>query len=254
MRYRDREVHDARLESAVRRLLVPAVCIVTLAIPVLVWLISTNGPVAYFVNEVPPGQRFYILSKLFGLLALALFWLQCMAALARFVPALRGFLSLSRKHHIWIGASTFTLVLFHIGLFVTASTFRTGHLALPLLMPKFDQGFYASFVSLGAIAFWILLAVIVAGVLRLRGGEVWRWLHRASLVVFTLGFLHGITIGTETRFGLMKYIYAFIGLSLATAVASWIWMLVRTRERPDSVVAATKAERSLSKTRSASFR
>jgi predicted ferric reductase len=223
--------------TTMKRLLVPAVCAVTLAIPVLVWLISTHNPVAYFVNEVPPGQRFYILSKLFGLLALASFWFQCMTALARFAPALRGFLSLSRRQHIWTGASTCVLIVTHIGLFVTASTFRTGHLALPLLVPKFDQGFYTAFVSLGAIAFWILLAVIVAGVLRARGGEVWRWVHRASLVVFALGFLHGITIGTETRFGLMKYVYAFIALSLATALASWIWQLVRARLRRSSIVA-----------------
>lgn len=224
--------HDNR----VRRLLVPLVCAATLLIPVLVWLISTQGPIAYFIHEVPPGQRFYIISKLFGLLALTLFWLQCMAALARFAPALRGFLILSRRQHAWIGSITFVFVLVHIGLFITASTLRTGHLALPLLVPKFDQGFYAACVSLGAVAFWILLAVIAAGVLRSRGYEVWRWIHRASLVVFAIGFLHGISIGTETRFGLMKYVYAFIGLSLATAVASWIWMRVRARSRRAGVV------------------
>jgi predicted ferric reductase len=223
-------------DTRVKRLLVPLVCAATLLIPVLVWLISTHGPIAYFIHEVPPGQRFYIVSKLFGLLALTLFWLQCMTALARFAPALRGFLSLSRRQHVWIGATTFVLVAVHIGLFLTASTLRTGHLALPLLVPKFDQGFYSANVSLGAVAFWILLAVTAAGLLRLRGHQIWRWVHRASLVVFALGFLHGIAIGTETRFGLMKYIYAFIGLSLATAVASWIWVQVRARSRRTGIV------------------
>lgn len=229
-------MNAATRDTAMRRLLVLTVCAMTLTIPALVWLISTQNPVAYFVNEVPPGQRFYILSKLFGLLALAAFWFQCMTALARFAPALRGFVSLSRRQHIWIGASTFVLIVTHIGLFVTASTLRTGHLALPLLLPKFDQGFYSAFVSLGAVAFWMLLAVIVAGVLRARGNQMWRWVHRASLVVFAIGFLHGITIGTETRFGLMKYVYAFIALSLATAVASWLWQLVRARLRRTSIV------------------
>lgn len=223
--------------EGLKSVLVPVVCAATLLIPVLVWLISTHGPVAYFVHEVPPGQRFYIVSKLFGLLALALFWFQCMAALARFAPAVRGFLSLSRRQHAWIGATTLVLVVVHIALFITASTLRTGHLALPLLVPKFDAGFYSAFVSLGAVAFWILLAVIAAGILRSRGREIWRWVHRASLLVFAIGFVHGITIGTETRFGLMKYVYAFIALSLATAVASWIWMLVRARLRRASVVA-----------------
>jgi predicted ferric reductase len=222
--------------GTLRQLLAPIACVVTLLVPVLVWLISTHGPVAYFVHEVPPGQRFYIISKLFGLLALALFWLQCMAALARCSPALRGFLSLTRRQHIWVGTITFGLVAVHVSLFVAASTLRTQHLALPLLVPKFDEGFYSSFVSVGAIAFWVLVMVIVAGVLRARGHQSWRWLHRASFAVFSLGFLHGIVIGTETRFGLMKYVYAFISLSLATAVASWLWMLVRARAQRATVV------------------
>jgi predicted ferric reductase len=223
-------------DNRVKRLLVPVVCAATLLMPVLVWLISTHGPIAYFIHEVPPGQRFYIISKLFGLLALTSFWLQCMAALARFAPALRGFLNFSRRQHAWMGATTFALVAIHVVFFITATTLRTGQLALSLLMPKFDQGFFSTYVSLGAVAFWILLAVIAAGVLRSRGHEVWRWIHRASLVVFAIGFLHGIGIGTETRFGLMKYVYAFIGPSLATAVASWIWGRVRARSRRAGVV------------------
>jgi len=220
---------DLGKDGGLKRMLVPIVCTMTLLIPVAVWLISTHGPLAYFTHEVPPGQRFYILSKLCGLLALALFWLQCMTALARFAPALRGFFSLSRRQHALLGVATFVLVFTHLGLFVAASSLRTGHLALPLLLPKFNQGFYSSFVSLGAIAFWILVAVVAAGIFRLRGHASWRWVHRASFVVFAIGFLHGIGIGSETRFGLMKYIYAFIGLSLATALGSWIWQALRAR-------------------------
>jgi predicted ferric reductase len=222
-------------DAALKRLLVPAVSAVTLLIPVVVWLISTHSPLEYFTHAVPPGQRVYILSKLCGLLALALFWLQCMTALARSAPAVRGFFSLTRRQHVMLGVTTFVLVLTHLGLFIAASSIRTHHFALPLLVPKFDQGFYSSFISLGAIAFWILLAVLVAGILRARGFQVWRWLHRASLLVFALGFLHGLVIGSETRFGLMKYIYAFIGLSLAAAVGSWMWLTISARLRARGV-------------------
>jgi predicted ferric reductase len=218
-------------DAGLKRLLVPTVCAVTLLIPVVVWLISTHRPLEYFTHLVPPGQRLYILSKLCGLLALAAFWFQCMTALARSAPAVRGFFSLTRRQHVMLGTATFVLVVAHLGLFIAASSIRTHHLTLPLLIPTFDQGFYTAFVSVGAIAFWILVAVIIAGILRARGYRIWRWLHRASLVVFALGFLHGITIGSETRFGLMKYIYAFIGLSLAAAVGSWIWLSVGVRWR-----------------------
>ena len=205
-----------------KRLMVPLVCVVTLLIPVAVWLISTHGPIPYFTHYVPPGQRFYIVSKLCALLALTLFWFQCMTALARFSPALRGFFSLPRSQHVLLGITAFVMTLAHVGMFITASTLRTGHLALPLLVPKFDQGFYTAFVSVGAIAVWLLLMVVIAGAMRVRGHTWARWAHRISFMVFGLGFLHGIAIGSETRFGLMKYVYTFIGLSLATALISWL--------------------------------
>lgn len=218
-------------ERPVKRFLVPAVCAVTLMIPVIVWLVATHGPVPYFTHQVPPGQRFYILSKLCALLGLTLLWLQSMTALARFSPALRGFFSLPRLQHVLLGATTLILVGAHVGLFIAASTLRTGHLALPLLLPKFDQGFYASGISIGAIAVWLLLLVAIAGMMRARGHQWARWIHRISFAVFGLGFLHGIFIGSETRFGLMKYVYAFIGLSLATALLSWILAEVRRGSR-----------------------
>jgi predicted ferric reductase len=213
--------------QGMKRLLVPIVCAVTLLIPIVVWLIATHGPIPYFTHHVPPGQRLYILSKLCALLALTSFWFQSMTALARFSPVLSGFFSLSRSQHILLGVTTFVMVLAHVALFVSASSLRTGHLALPLLLPKFDQGFYTAFVSVGALALWLLILVVIAGVLRARRHAWARWVHRISFVVFGLGFLHGIAIGSETRFGLMKYAYAFIGLSLATALVSWVLVGVR---------------------------
>ncbi|HKE96878.1 MAG TPA: hypothetical protein VKB34_21400 [Povalibacter sp.] len=217
------------------RFLVRGIAIATVLLPVLVWGVSVGNPLFYFFNDVPPGQTPYILSKLCGMLALSLFWLQCMAALARFSPALCGFVQLTRRQHIVLGLITFLFVVTHLGLFIAASTLRTGNLALALLLPKFGQGFYNAYVSLGAIAFWFLLVAIVAGWLRSRGRAGWRWVHASVFLVFTLGFLHGISIGSETRFGLMSYVYAFIGLSVTTAVVSWIRSEARRRRVAVSV-------------------
>lgn len=225
-----------------RRVLTPVVCTLTLLIPVLAWLVSTGNPFAYVTHHVPPGQTFFVLAKLCGLMALVLFWLQCMTALAKFAPALRGFFQLKPRQHALLGAVTFGLVLTHLTLFIVASSLRTGHLALPLLLPRFDQGFYSTYISFGAVGFWILLLVVFAGVLRMRDRIQWRWLHRLGFFVFALGFLHGVGIGSETRFGMMKYIYAFIGLSLATAVCSWAFLKFRhLARRPDlQITAATR--------------
>jgi hypothetical protein len=60
-----------RSHEAVKSRPVPVVSVVTLLIPVAVWLILTHSPVDYFTHHLPPGQRLYILSKLCALLAIA---------------------------------------------------------------------------------------------------------------------------------------------------------------------------------------
>lgn len=206
-----------------RRSLSWGICALTFLIPPLTWLISSGDPLAYFTHHVPPGQAIFVGSKLCALLALSLFWLQGMTALSRLSPALQGFFQFTRRQHVLLGCTTSLFVLLHLGSFVLASTLRTKHSALDLLIPTFAHGFYRAMVSLGAIAFWLLLVVIVAGALRLQGGAAWRWVHRIVFAVFALGFVHGIAIGSETRFGLMKYVYAFMGLSIGTALCSWMW-------------------------------
>lgn len=211
--------------------LVASMCLSTLLIPLAVWRLSVGNPLDYFTYRVPPGQTLYAMSKLSGLLALAFFWLQCMTALARFAPALRGFIAFNRQQHVALGTTTFLLALIHVVLFIAASSARTGHSALHLLLPKFDAGFFSAYVSLGTIAFWGLGVAIYAGWRRWRGHEAWKWIHRGVLVVFTLGFLHGVSIGSETRLSLMAYLYAFIGLSLSVATCSAVWLECKRRRR-----------------------
>jgi predicted ferric reductase len=222
--------------KAILRTLSWVMCGLTFAIPPLTWWISNGGPLAYATHNVPPGQSLFVASKLFALMALSLFWLQCMTALSRKTPALRGFFELTRRQHIVLGCVTAGVVLLHVGLFMTASTLRTHHAAWDLLVPTFVQGFYKTNISLGAIAFWLLLLALLAGVLRLRRSAIWPWVHRTIFIVFALGFLHGISIGSETRFGLMTYVYAFIGLSVSTAVGSWAWAVLAARRTLDSHV------------------
>jgi predicted ferric reductase len=218
------------IENAAGRfksLLVPLVCVVTLLIPVSVWFLSIGNPFAYLTHYVPPGQTLFAISKLCALLGFALLWFQSMTALARFAPALRGFLHLGQTQHIWLGVTTVILIATHVALFITAGTLRTGHLTIGLLLPRFDQGFYNTHIAFGAVALWLLLIAIVAGVLRARGLFQVRWVHCLVFAVFALGLLHGTAIGSESRFGLMRYVYAFIGLSLGTAICSVIWLEIR---------------------------
>jgi predicted ferric reductase len=224
-------VSRALLAANSRTFLIGLLGLSTLVIPLAIWRVSVGNPLDYFAYRVPPGQTLYAMSKLSGLLALAFYWLQCMTALARFVPALRGFVSLNRRQHVALGTTIFLLVLTHVALFIAASTARTGHSALHVLLPKFDAGYFSAYVSLGAIAFWGLGIAICAGWRRWHGQEGWKWVHRGVFVVFAVGFLHGVSIGSETRFGLMSYLYAFFALSLSAATCSVAWLELKRRRR-----------------------
>ena len=218
-----------RTSSTFRRLLAPAICVVTFIMPFAVWYASTGNPTAYFTAIVPPGQTLFVFSKLLALLAIVMMWFQAMSALAKDTPALHGFPVLRTPQHMAFGIATFAIVLAHVSLFVIASTLRTQHAAWNLLLPTFDQGYYRIMLGLGAIAFWFLVLSVVAGGLRRRGLRIARWMHRTVFIVFALAFLHGISVGSETRFGLMKYVYAFMGLSLGTAVVSRVWLHLSQR-------------------------
>jgi predicted ferric reductase len=213
--------------SLLRRILAPAVCAVTFAMAMIVWFDATGNPVAYFSSTVPPGQSLYVFSKLFALLGIVMLWFQAMATLARTAPVLSGFPVLTRRAHMFIGMATLALILSHLLLFIAASTVRTGHAAFNLLLPTFEHGYYRMMVGLGAISVWLLVFAILAGWRRLTGGKMAKWLHRIVFVAMSIGFVHGMTVGSETRFGLMKYVYAFMGLSLGSAVVSWCWHSVR---------------------------
>ena len=221
----------AQLTSMTRRVLAPLVCVITFGMAIGVWWVATGNPLSYFAATVPPGQTLYVLSKLFGLLGITMLWFQAMCALARFTPALRGFPTLQGRAHIGFGVATVAIVVAHLALFISASTIRTQHAAFDLLLPTFEHGYYRAMVGVGAIAFWILITAAIAGAWRLRGGSIGRWLHRLVFLVMLAGFIHGMTVGSETRFGLMKYVYAFIGLSLSTAVISWAWHKLRRSQR-----------------------
>lgn len=227
---------------AAKKMTAPVTCAAALIIPVVVWLVSVGDPFKYMHSRVPPGQALYVSSKLCGLLALALFWFQCMTALARFAPILRDFLHLGRVQHALLGAGTFALASAHVFLFVGASSMRTGHSDWAVLIPTFDRGYFAVYVSLGVIAFWLLLAVVIAGVFRRLGNLKWEWVHRSFVIVFALAVLHGIAIGSETRFGPMGYIYAFFGLSLVASVGSWIRLQLAWRAGLDGLTKAASLQ------------
>lgn len=190
-------------------------------VPLGLWLYTTGNPLFYFVEETPPGQGLYVISKGLALIALSLFWFQCVAALTKSTPNISGFFRLSLRAHRLLGSILLALILIHVLLFFAAVSLRSGHLAFGVVVPKFDEGFYNFYVSLGVFALILLVVAVTAGILRARYRNVLTtWLHRLWFVAFGLVFLHGVNIGTETRMGIMLYVYYFILVSIVFLVAN----------------------------------
>ncbi len=198
--------------------------------PLIVWMASVQHPLSYVrFGGMPPGQQLYLVAKLAGLLAFCLFWAQCMLALARHAPMLPGFPASNPELHRRLGVATAALILVHVGCFVVASRLRTGHPAWDLLRPVFDQGFYKFNVGLGVVAFWIVCVTVFAGWRTSRGGRRWKAIHLLWPAVFGLAFWHAFAIGTESRFGAMRYLVLALVASLVVAtLARWF----RGRRQP----------------------
>lgn len=186
--------------------------------PLVVWMATVNDPMSYVrLNGLPPGQQLYLAAKLAGLFAFCLFWLQCLLALARHAPVVPGLPASDFRLHRRLGIATALLILAHVVCFVVAASLRTGHASWDLLLPNFTHGYYKFYLGLGAIAFWIVCLTVFAGWRVSRGHARWKRIHLMWPAVFGLAFLHAFAIGTESRFGAMRYLMLFLVASLIIA-------------------------------------
>lgn len=212
-----------------RRLGAIALCGAVLVTPAVTWLSSVGNPTDYLRYTLPPGQVPYVLSKLAGLLAFSLFWLQALLALSQGTPVQKLLPPLSYQAHRNLGMVTVVMALLHFGCFFSASLLRAGSSAWGLWVPQFTHGYYTLHRSLGLIALWLLALGAFAGWRRRRGGRAWRWTHRVWLAAFVLVVLHGFGIGSESRSGAMRYVSLFIVASLSVASLSRLYFSFNSR-------------------------
>lgn len=195
-----------------------------LCIPAVTWLSVTGNPLGDLYNELPPGQLLYRFSKLAGLYAVMLLWMQVMYGLLKTLPRVQGILPIwSVSLHRGLGLSVLVLALLHFGLFVIAVSLRKQAVAWNLFLPDFSQGFYTSVVSVGWCALLVLLIVAIVGLLRNKLSGPWLKLHRLALLVLWAGMVHGLLIGTDTSTGLWKGVLMFcVATSAAACIGRWM--------------------------------
>lgn len=188
---------------------------VALLAPVTAWWWSVGDPSIYFTHKLPAGQGLYAFAKLAGLTGFALLLVQALLGMAPRVPLFRTMPVVSRSGHIWLGSSTAILIMTHVGLFVAGSSLRKKAAAWDLLLPNLDHGYYFQMISLGAVALYLLVIALFAGWRLHRGQRGWKAAHLLWPAVFVLALVHSVTIGSESRYGALVYVFFFMGSSLA---------------------------------------
>jgi sulfoxide reductase heme-binding subunit YedZ len=135
----------------------------------------------------------------------------------------------------------------HKNLALTATALVAVHVITTVLDPFVSIGVVAAFVpfasnyrpiwlSLGAIAFDLLLAVLVTSLLRDRlNVRVWRAVHLLVYACWPIALWHGLGTGTDTKLGLVLG----INIVCVLAVAAAIWW--RLSLSPSRLLKATGA-------------
>ena len=199
--------------------------------PLMVWLSTLGNPVNYWHYDLPPGQLLYVISKLLGLYAITLLWLQAMYGLLRHEQWARFFFpAWSIQRHRSIGLLVLFSVLLHASVFFVAASIRKNEIMLHLLVPDFTNGFYSAVVSLGLVALVMMLIGVAAGLLRHKIGKGWLWVHRLLLIMLVLVFLHSILIGSETRTLAWLLFYILQGVTLCIAISLRLRVKARAQQ------------------------
>lgn len=185
-----------------------------LAIPLVSWLGQVGNLAAYLSHPTPQGQELYVLCKLLGLYAYAFLWLQVIYGLS---AKTRWQKQWRIDIHKTLGGMALALICLHIGSFIGAVSIRSHKLAYEALLPNFSKGYYPAMVSLGGVAFALILVAVSCALLRRFWPKLWKLGHWLALPAFILVCIHSLSIGSESRLAGMIGVYG-ITLLLASGL------------------------------------
>jgi len=185
-----------------------------------VWYGSVGDITRLLDDTAPAGQKFYLMSKWFALVAIFALALQLLMMLATYVlkPGdRRHVMSLHRVN----GFLLLTSVVGHIASFFAATSIRAGHLNYKLFIPTFFNDYYTAMTSIGLLAAVAMVALIWFGMRGYGKSADRSSLHKTLFPVFTtLAVVHSFTIGSEAKNPPVLAVYV---VALATCVIL-VWM------------------------------
>lgn len=212
-----------------REILLVLSAAVLFCLPGFIWYERTGDLSFYFSNSAPEGQWFYVLSKLAGMYTLmSIAWQIIVMLLTRL-----GLLQLRRLSvmHGVFGSLIVVLAMSHAILFFIAMSQRQGEPAWALLVPDFSN-YYHTYLTLGLLGLFILLAVCITGILCLRKPFSFaKKLHNLYWLSLGFTYIHALSIGTESQTSAGLVLYLALG-----GLAIFLWILLMIKQFKTSVI------------------
>jgi methionine sulfoxide reductase heme-binding subunit len=161
---------------------------------------------------------FWYLTRGTGIVALILLTLSLTLGIANVlrlrVPGAPRFVTLGIHRSVSLLAVAFVAV--HV-----LTTVADGYVPISIAgaVIPFSSGYRPFWVGLGAIAFDLLLALVITSVLRRRVGyRAWRFVHWAAYGCWPIAFMHALGTGSDPGTGWMTAILASLAGLVGAAV------------------------------------
>jgi DMSO/TMAO reductase YedYZ heme-binding membrane subunit len=168
--------------------------------------------------------RIWLGSRAAGFMALLLLTFQVMVGLVLSHPTNKSTWRLSKllfpwHDHAWVFTIAFGVA--HVVSIAVDQFAKVG--VVGTLVPGLSE-FRTVPVALGTLSMYALLITgLTARMTRLLPAGWWLKLHRLSLGVLALAWMHGMLSGTDTFDGIAIYGSTFVGVAVAAAYRYWVF-------------------------------
>ncbi len=191
-------------------------------------IVAATDQIVPASSEVQARMRLWLAARATGITTLLLLWFQVVVGVVLSHPTNQTTWKLSKRLFPW-----------HEDVSVFIGAFVAAHVVSLVLDPYAGVGvagalvpglssYRSSAVALGTLGLYALLVTaLTARYARRLPSGAWLRIHRLGLVVFVLGWLHGLLAGTDTL-GL-RPLYVVLGVLAGGAAAYRYWVTKRSR-------------------------
>lgn len=174
-----------------------------------------------FSSMISTTEWIWYLTRVFGLVSFFFLFVTIMLGELRLLSFVKGNFKLF-KYHIPIAIFTVALVVLH---FISAAfdKFKWGKtLAFSQFLGFSFSDKWLTFLSLGAIAFYLLILVSMTSMrpaMRSLGFKKWKLVHLFSYLSFIFAYIHSVNLGTDIKTSVLSVL-------LKPAVMFCFWIVI----------------------------